>query len=135
MEDCMKKVFIITGLMALGVAAVYAADTVKYSGLFINKFYHCLPTNQSLTLTDGEGIEYTLTRSLHGWKNKQCIYRETVTKGEEKTSYNCGFYREQVNEIVSAMREDPNGESTAETTWSRFKNNPGVCIQPAAEEE
>lgn len=129
----MKKIFLITGLLLFSAIVVYAADTVKYSSIFINKFYHCLPTNQTITLTDENGEEYSLTRSLHGWKNKQCVYRESVTKGDTTTSYNCNFYREQVTELVSAMREDPNGESTAEMTWSRFKNQPEVCSMPGQE--
>lgn len=129
MEVYMKKIFLITGLILFSAIAVVAADNVKYSSIFINKFYHCLPTNQTITLTNDDNTSVTITRSMHGWKEKKCVYNETVMQGENTTSYNCNLYREQVNELVSAMRSDPNGEGLAEQTWERFKKLPDVCTK------
>ncbi len=123
----MKRIILVFGLLILTAVAVVAVDNVKYSGVFINKFYHCLPTNQTITVTADDGSVVTITRSLHGWKEKRCVYRETIVSDSETLKYNCNLYREQVNELVSAMRNDPNGEGIAEQTWSRFKKLPEVC--------
>ena len=126
----MKKIFIIAGLMIFSALTAYTAE-VLYSNIFINKFLHCLPSKGSFTLTDENGAVTTVQMGLHGWKEGICRYSETVQTEDTTTTYNCNLSREHVNELVSAMKNDPTGEGIAKQTWDKFKKIPDVCKSDA----
>ena len=122
----MKKILLIMGLMIISAITVYSAEVI-YSNIFINKFLHCLPSKGSFTYMDANGNNTTVQMGLHGWKDGICRYTETVQTAGNTTTYNCNLAREQVNELVSAMKSDPTGEGIAKQTWNRFKKIPEVC--------
>ncbi len=121
----MKKMFVLLVILSSSIA--FAAETVKYSKGFSVKFLHCLPAEQEVTFMTEAG-EAKMVRSMHGWKDHKCVYTETITTGDNTVSRNCYFTREQVNELVSAMKSDPNGESIADQVWERYRNIPEVCV-------
>ncbi len=127
----MKKLFLLTGIILITALTTLAAEVI-YSNIFINKFLHCLPSTVTYTLT-GENGDINVKMGMHGWKNRACRYSETRTEGDTTTNYNCNFTRDQVNELVSAMKSDPTGEGVAQQTWERYKKTPEVCMQPNQE--
>lgn len=121
----MKKIFLLFVILIGSLA--FADDIEKYSKGFSVRFLHCLPTNQELTYSTSAG-DVTLQRSLHGWKDHKCAYNEIITTGETTVSRSCNFSKDQVNEIVQAMKADPKGESVAEQVWERYRNLSEVCL-------
>ncbi len=126
----MKKILLTSGIIVFSTAMIFAAETKKYDEGFVVRFLHCLPSSQSLILTSDEG-NISISRQITGWSNgikdNKCAYSEKVTTNNGTKTFSCNFTRAQIDELVSAMKSDPNGNSTAELTWNRYKNIPDVC--------
>ena len=123
----MKQIVIsVLSLIVFSALCVYAVETNKYSKAFIVRLMQCIPYSEQQTITDGTGT-IQINRRVRGWKEHKCRYFETITADDKVENYACTFSRDQVNELVSAMRNDPNGESTAEIMWQKYKKITDVC--------
>ncbi len=122
----MKKLFLILGLLIFCTAgAVLSAE--KYDEYFVVTFTHCLPTDRMFILHDEAG-DKTVFYQIIGWdENYKCRYSEKVTQNEKSEAFTCNFVREQIDELVAAMKKDPEGTSAAKALWERYKNIPEVC--------
>lgn len=124
----MKKMFVLFfGILLVPGVVAFAEDKPLYSYMFVNKFMHCLPSTENVTMTDADGNQTSVKRVLRGWKDSKCQYYETDVKNNVTTAYSCKLSRDQVREIIGAMQSDPNGEGVAVQTWERYKKNAEVC--------
>lgn len=124
----MKKIVVLFfGMLLVSGAIVFAEDKPFYSYMFVNKFMHCLPSTENVTMTDSGGNQTSVKRVLRGWKESKCQYFETVTQNNVTKDYSCRLSRDQVSELIGAMQSDPNGEGVALQTWERYKKNTEVC--------
>lgn len=126
LEVKMKKVFIAISILVLFTSSM-ALTSQRYDDGFIVRFTHCLPSSIMLKIPNENG-DISISRQIIGWDNKyRCRYSEKSTQNGKTEAFSCNFVRKQINELVSAMKSDPNGDSTAQSSWDMYKNNPNVC--------
>lgn len=126
MEVFMKKLYLCFALLAVTALCAIAVDEEVYSKLFLSRFIKCIPCSMNLAvMADGQTVN--ISRKIAGWHDHKCKYMESTVSNGKSSSATCYLSREQVNELVSAMRNDPMGTSTAKTAWERYKKNAEIC--------
>ena len=125
----MKKVFLISVLILSGLSsfAVITRETQEiYTPIFISRFYKCIPCKMEQTILSEDG-NLKIQRFLKNWRDHKCRYAEIRVQNDEKTEFSCTFTREQVNTLVSVMRQDPKNEGVAKTEWDKLIEDKNTC--------
>ncbi|MBE7712876.1 MAG: hypothetical protein E7Z87_03945 [Cyanobacteria bacterium SIG26] len=100
----LNKIFgIVFGIFIFCVTSVQAAEYTKFSKKFINAFEDCQKYEETV-YSDYEGKSFTTKRQIHGWRNRYCLYEETISSGQDKYQLSCRFTNVQMDELYEAMK-------------------------------
>lgn len=119
----MKKLVIALGIVLVSLivgVVVSAQNSNPYTNDFINAFQYCKPYTYTIGPIDMLGMKVTTKKQIVGVKNGLCSYVEIVGPSYAKNTIRCNFTKEQVNKLVSAMRNNNT------SVWSEYYNSP-VC--------
>ena len=125
MEVCVQKfiivlsIFVISGIVGI---AVYAQNSNPYTNDFINSFKTCKPYTYSIGPIDMFGMKVSTRKRIVGVRNGLCSYIEVVGPINAKYTIRCNFTKEQVNKLVTAMRNND-----GDAAWTEYLNNKNVC--------
>lgn len=125
----MKKICLLTGILILTGISVFAVDTSKYNKVFRVRFATCLPCVTTSNFEDNEGNSVSVKRTIGGARTGICRYSEVETKADETVSYSCRFSMDQVRELSAAMKSDPDGLTSSDAVWERYKKNQEICTK------
>ena len=64
---------------------------------------------------------------MKNWRDHKCRYAEIRVQNGEKTEFSCTFTREQVNTLVSVMKQDPKNEGVAKVEWDKLIEDKNTC--------
>ena len=92
-----KKFLFILSLLIICQAAVLSQSDDK----FINALRTCSPAYHQKDKINVDGINAISTKSMSGWQNGKCIYKETVNINGKDITTTCSFSKQQADEIVS----------------------------------
>ena len=93
----MKRNFLITLTLLVCAMAVYATGSVDK---FIYALRNCSQYRELGTI-NVEGITAQSSKSISGWQNEKCIYKENLIISGMNTNVTCRFSRPQIKEISS----------------------------------
>jgi len=135
----MKRFLIITLTLSVCLA-VYAANS---DDKFINALKNCSSYQESGTV-NVQGISAVSSKSISGWQNNKCIYKENLNISGMDTNVTCKFSRQHINEISTVAdayyltlkysRQNPDTSSLEAAqnnplanVFNKYLQDPAVC--------
>ncbi len=119
----MKKIF-------TSIILVFCVTLISSAGddKFIDSLRNCSKYHDSGTV-DVQGISVETTKSISGWNDDKCTYREDIKMNGSNMAIACKFSRPQIKEIVSVsdayfLTLKYSGEKTDTSSLEAVKNNP-----------
>ena len=95
---------------------------------FINALRNCSKYHDS-GIVDIQGISVETTKSISGWNNDKCTYKENIKMNDTNMAIVCKFSGPQIKEISSVadayfLTLKYSGEKTDTSSLDAVKNNP-----------
>lgn len=95
---------------------------------FIDALRNCSSYSESGNLIVN-GIDTKINKLMIGWQNDKCVYKETVSFGQNQISTVCKFSKPQINEIISVadayfLTLKYSNENIDTSSVDTIKNNP-----------
>jgi len=96
--------------------------------MFIEALRNCSNYHDSGTV-NVDGMNIVTTKSVSGWNNDKCTYKEKINMNGTDVTIACKFSRPQIKEIVSVadayfLTQKYSGEQTDTSSLDAVKNNP-----------
>lgn len=104
----MKKIttlaLVATIALSAAVTCAFAADNYsKFSSKFKKNFRDC-DKYEEVTTSEYQGVSFTTTRKILGWRNGFCRYEETIASPTDSYKLSCVLSNVQVDDISDAMK-------------------------------
>lgn len=104
----MKKIttlaLVATIAFSAAVTCAFAADNYsKFSSKFKKNFRDC-DKYEEVTTSEYQGVSFTTTRKILGWRNGFCRYEETIASPTDSYKLSCVLSNVQVDDISDAMK-------------------------------
>ena len=122
----MKK-FILLSLVL--IITCITTTSAQSDDKFINALRSCSSAYHESDTVNANGITAFSTKSMSGWQNNKCIYKETIQINGQNITTTCGFTKPQIKEIVSVadayyLTQKYSQNSIDTSSLDAVKNNP-----------
>ncbi len=123
----MKKFLIILSVIVSLCLAVNANDD-----RFIEALKNCSHYTDSGSV-NVSGVNAVTTKSISGWQNEKCIYKENLKMNGTNMNVSCHFSKPQIKEITSVadayfLTQKYSATETDLSSLDAVKNNPLVNV-------
>ena len=122
----MKKIyFILFTISTVCLLSVFAQNEDK----FIDALRTCSPLYKESDTINVGGVNAISTKSMSGWNNNICVYKEIIKMNGMNITTTCNFTKKQTQEIVSVadayyLTMRYNSEKIDTSSPEAVKNNP-----------
>ena len=122
----MKKFILL--LLVLIITCV-TTTSAQNDDKFVNALRSCSSAYHESDTVNVNGINALSVKSLSGWKNNKCTYKETLKINGQNITTTCNFTKPQIEEIVSVadayyLTQRYSKNSVDTSSLDAVKNNP-----------